>query len=99
MRRHTLVIHVSDKQRFGGECVRLDIDIGTSDFVHKRTFPNVGVTGKNKCPGINLNSWKTSEMLSDLVKIRQRIFLALNDPCHSDIKRSMMCVPSQSGTL
>jgi len=27
------VIHVSDEERFGGESVRLNIDIGTSDLV------------------------------------------------------------------
>ena len=44
---------MSDEERFCGECVRLDLYIGSGHFVHETGLANVGEAGDQECPKIN----------------------------------------------
>lgn len=78
-----LVVHVTDEQGFGGESVGLDVDVRTSDLVDKRTLSNVGVAANQQSTGVWIDRWQTRDMLSDLLEIRQRVFLSLHDCSHT----------------
>lgn len=81
---NTFVVHMANEKRFGCKGVGLNINIRPRNFVHKGTFPDVWITRKDKSPSIDLNGGETSEMLSDLLQICQRIFLSLDNSSHSN---------------
>jgi hypothetical protein len=73
---------VPDKEGLCRERIRLNVDIGPSDFIHKRTFTDIGISSKYQCTGVDFDSGQPSKMLSDLFKICKGILLLLDDGGH-----------------
>jgi hypothetical protein len=61
------IIKVTDEERFGRECVWLDIDICAGDFVNEGGFPNIGVSTNEKCPGIGVDGREAGNVLANLL--------------------------------
>ena len=78
-----LVVCVTDVQRLGRECVRLDLDIGASDFVDEARLAHVGKAADEEGPCVWIDRRKTTQMLPDLFKVSQALALTLHDGCHS----------------
>ena len=78
-----LVVHVTDKERFGGERVRLDVDIRSGDLVDKTTLSDIGVTADQERTGVGVDRGQTRDVLSDLLEVGEGILLSLHDRSHS----------------
>ena len=94
-----LVVHVTNKEGFGGEGVLLcqlrilvqvhsctyglNVDIGSGDLVDETTLADIGVTTNKQCSGVGVDSWQSRDVLPDLLQVRQRILLPLHDSSHS----------------
>jgi len=78
-----LVVHVTDKERFGGERVRLDVDIRSGDLVDKTTLSDIWVTADQERTGVGVDRGQTRDVLSDLLEVGEGILLSLHDRSHS----------------
>ena len=79
-----LVVHMTDKEGFSGESVRLNIDVGSSDFFDKGGLSNVRVTADEESSGGGIDSGKTRHVLSNLLEIGEGILLSSHDGSHSN---------------
>ncbi len=73
-----LVVRVSNVQRLGRESVGLDFNISSGNLVDETRFANIGKSTDEQSPGIGINGWKTTQMLSDLLKVGQALALPLH---------------------
>ena len=71
------------KKRLGGERVRLDVNIRARDLVDERRFTDIRVAAYEEGARVRINGRQTRYMLSDLLEVRERIFLAAHDGRHS----------------
>ena len=78
-----LVVHVTDKERLGGESVGLNVDIRSSDLVDKGRLSNVRVSADEESSGSGVDGRKTGHVLSDLLEIGEGILLSSHDGGHS----------------
>lgn len=78
-----LVIQMTNEQRLGGEGVRLDIHVRAGDLVNEGRFADVGVSTDDEGSGIGVDGGETGDMLTDLLEVRKRVFLAAHDRSHS----------------
>lgn len=78
-----LVVHVTDEERLGGEGVRLNVDIRSSDFVDEGRLSDVGVSTDEKRSGGGVDGRETGHVLSNLFEIGKRILLSSHDGSHS----------------
>lgn len=77
------VVHVSNEQTLGGESVRLHINIGSGDFVDEAGFAGVREAGEDESAGARVDGRQTSQVLSDLLQIGERLSLLLHQGAHS----------------
>jgi hypothetical protein len=84
-----LVIKVSDEQTLGRKRIRLNVNICSSDALQKARFANIGIAADQKRPRVRVDRGKTTKMLSNLLKIQQRIFQSLADCGHATERRSL----------
>ena len=80
---HVSIVQVSNKQRLGGESIRLDIYIRTSDLVDERRFADIGVSTDQEGSSGRVYSGKTGDMLTDLLKVSERVLLTAHDSGHA----------------
>mmetsp|Transcript_25357 Transcript_25357/g.59748 ORF Transcript_25357/g.59748 Transcript_25357/m.59748 type:complete len:390 (+) Transcript_25357:1345-2514(+) len=92
-----LVVAVTNKQRFGGKGIRLDIDVATGDFVHETRLSYVGQAAHEDRSGVRIQCGKTRKMFSDFFQIRQRRLLSLQDGAHSSQRRSLEALATVGG--
>jgi hypothetical protein len=78
-----LVVQVPHKKRFCRERVRLDIDVRARDLVDKRRFTDVRIAAYEEGARVRVDRRQTRYVLSDLLEVRQGIFLAAHDSRHS----------------
>lgn len=78
-----LVVEMAHEEGFGGEGVRLNIHICSSDLVHKARLADIGVTTAQQCSGGRVNGGETAHVLPDLFQIGQWVFLSFNDGGHT----------------
>jgi hypothetical protein len=83
------VIEMPNEERFGCECVWLDIDIGPRDVLEEAGLAHVGVSANDQCPGIGIDRGQTAQMLPDLLEIYKRVLQSLADCCHSSQSRTL----------
>ena len=74
---------MTNKKRFGGESIRLNINVGTGNRVNKRGLSNVGVTTKDNGTSGRVNRRQTGQMLTNLLKVSERRLQLLDDSTHS----------------
>lgn len=77
-----LVVKVSDVEGFRCECVGLDIDVCTGDGFEEGGFADVGVAADDEGPGVWVNAWEATEMLTDLLEVGEGVFEAFADCSH-----------------
>lgn len=65
-----LVVHVSNVERFGGERVRLDLNICSRQQVDEWWLSNIGEARKKKSSRCRVDGWKSREMLAYLEEIK-----------------------------
>ena len=77
------VVQMTDKERLGCECIWLNIDIGTGNFVNEGRLSDVWVATNQKCAGVGIYGRKSRNVLPDLLEVCKRIFLAFHNCCHT----------------
>lgn len=83
------VIEMAHEQTLGGEGVRLNIDIGAGDRPQKARLSDIGVATDQEGPGIGIDGGQTTEMLSHLLEVDQRVFETFADGCHAAQGRAL----------
>ena len=78
-----LVVKMAYKERFGGKSVWLDVNICSCDASQEARFSDVGITADEESTCVWVYSWKTAEMLPDLLQVDERIFEPATDRSHS----------------
>ena len=78
-----LVVHMTDKEGFGGESVRLNIDIRPGNLVDERTLSDVWVTTDQEGTGVGIDRGQTRNVLSDLLEVGEGVLLSLHDGSHT----------------
>ena len=80
---HIPIVEVTDEERFGGEGVRLNVDVRTGDLVDEGGFADVGVAADEEGAGSRVNGGQTGDVLPDLFKVGQGVLLAAHDCSHA----------------
>jgi len=78
-----LVVEMPNKERFCCEGIWLDIDVGPSHLVDEGWFSNVGISTDKERSGVRVNIGETWDVLSDLLEVREGVFLTSHDRCHA----------------
>jgi len=65
------VIGVTDEQTLSGESIRLNINVCVRHIVNQTRFTNVWETSQDQRPGIGIDCWKSTQMLSDFFQIAE----------------------------
>jgi len=78
-----LVISMTNKEGFGGESIRLDVNISSGDLVHKRTLANIRVTTNQDSTSVRIDGRKPSHVLPDLLEISQTRSDSLQNSAHT----------------
>jgi hypothetical protein len=68
---------------FRAETYRLNINVCSRDLVDETTLSDVGVTTDQECSRVGVDGWQTTNMLSDLLEVRQRVLLSPHDGGHT----------------
>ena len=63
-----LVVSVTHVQRLGGEGVGLNFNIGSGDLVDEAGLADVWETADEQSPGIRVDGWQTTQMLTNLIR-------------------------------
>ena len=75
MPSHVSVVEVTDEEGFGGESVRLNVDVRTGDFVDEGRLADVGVSADEQRAGGRVDVGKTGDVLADLKEGDQTLLL------------------------
>lgn len=78
-----LVVEVANEKTLGGEGIWLDIDIGPGNALQERRLADIGVSADDESTGVGVDGWETTEMLSHLLEVDERIFQTLADGGHA----------------
>ena len=74
---------MTDEEGFCGEGVRLYINVRAGNFVDERGFSDIGITADEKSTCVGIDGWQTGDVLADLLKVGQWIFLTSHDGSHT----------------
>lgn len=75
-------------ETFGGERIRLDLNIRSRDGLEERRLSNIGEASNDECAGIGVDRRETTQMLSDLLEVDEWVLETLADGCHATQRRS-----------
>ena len=64
-----VMFSVSDVKSFGGEGVRLNLDVGTTDAVDETGFTNIRISTQQDGPFVGVDGRQSAHMLSDFFKV------------------------------
>jgi len=77
------IIAMSHKERFSRERIRLHVDIGTGDLIHKTRFSHIGKTAHEQSAGVGVQGWKTGHVFAHFFEVGQTGLLAFEDGTHA----------------
>lgn len=78
-----LVISMTDEKTLSSEGIWLNINVCIGQVINQTRFTNIGEPSKNEGPGIGVNSWKSTQMLSDFFQIAEGWLELLDKGTHS----------------
>lgn len=78
-----LVVKVADVERFGGEGVRLDVDVGPGDGLQEGGLADVGVSADEEGAGVGVDGGETAKMLPDLLEVLEGALETAGDGGHA----------------
>lgn len=78
-----LVVKVTDEQTLGGKGIGLNVDIGASDAAQETGLSDVGVSADEESSGVGVDGGKTTQMLSNLVKVEEGVLETLAEGGHA----------------
>ena len=80
-----LVVQMADKERLGGERVRLHVNVRAGDLVDEGRLADVRVATDEEGAGIGVDGGETGYVLPDLLEVGQRVFLTAHDGSHTTV--------------
>ena len=78
-----LVVHVPDKERLGGEGVRLHVHVGPGHLVHEAGLAHVRVACDQEGAGVGVDGGETGHVLPDLLQVGQGVLEPLHQGAHA----------------
>jgi hypothetical protein len=78
-----LVVEVAHVQTLGRERIRLHLNVCPGDGLQERGLADIGEAGNDKCARVGINGGKTTQMLSNLLEVHERILEPLADSRHA----------------
>jgi len=88
---------MSNEKRLGRESIRLYVDICSGDVLEEAGLSYVWVPADKECSGVWIDCWKTSQMLTDLLQVKKRVFQAFADCGHATEGRSLEVLALEEG--
>ena len=86
---HVAVVEVADEERLGRECVRLDVDVRSGDFVEEGRLADIRVSTDEQRACSRVDRGKTRQVLANLLQELKRLVLPLHYGGHTTERSSL----------